>query len=115
MTKLAKIRNLPRLQTFTAVCFIISVMSFALLYNRAEGAIGLFAILGALMVFKMNSLLSDKPSQYMLLINCLFAVSALLTGFEVLGRTDVNQSAAIESFSAIIGFSVLGLFGYQLI
>ena len=98
------------LKDIVAVLLISSIFSSALFYNRAEAGILLFGIIGAVLSYNMRAFRQDKNGQIILVLQLIFAVSVLLTGYEILGRTLVGSSHTIEFFGSLTGFSFLGFF-----
>ena len=113
MLATSTVRSSRLFNSSLAVLLIASIFSSALLYNRAEGGIILFAIFAAIISFNLPALRQDKKSQKILLLQLIFAASVLLTGYEIFGRTLVNPSRANELFGSLAGFSLLGLFSYH--
>ena len=101
------------LKDILAVLLISSIFSSALLYNRAEAGILLFGIIGAVLSYNMPAFRQDKNGQIILVLQLIFAVSVLLTGYEILGRSLVGSSHTIEFFGSLTGFSLLGFFSYH--
>ena len=113
MLFLSRIRNSRSLNDSVAMLSICCIFSSALLYNRVEGIIVFFALISAILSFNLSAWHRDKNSQNILALQLIFAVSILLTGYEILGRSLVDSSHAIEFFGSLTGFSLLGFLSYH--
>ena len=113
MIQISKIRANGLLNHSVAVLLISSIFSSTLIYNRAEGGIVLFSLIGAFLSFSFSTIRKDMDSQKILLLHLVFAGSVLMTGIDAFGRSSVNMPFAIEFFGSLVCFSILGFLAYH--